>query len=318
MALSLWHDSPTISSLKSELLNLPADGQLVIKSLYSLISSGTERLVATGMVPSDSFEKMSVPYMKGSFSFPVKYGYSLVGQVVNEGKYKGEFVHLLHPHQEECLVSAEDIYIFSKAIPPKRATLASNLETALNAVWDSKVSMGDKVLVAGFGMIGGLVARLLSFIPAVEVVILEVDEHRIQLGKKMGFEVVDRVQTKDFDISFNTTANETALQHCIESVGKEGVIVELSWYGEKKVTLDLGASFHHDRKKIMSSQVSSLPQDRLSRWDFKRRKDIVFDLLKNDIFDHHITDEITLMEAPDFFSTLRNNKFKGLACTIKY
>jgi threonine dehydrogenase-like Zn-dependent dehydrogenase len=318
MALSLWHDSEQKSSLHKEDFGVAGDGKLKIKSLYSLISTGTERLVASGHVPSAAFEAMAVPYMGGSFPFPVKYGYSLVGEVRTEGEYFGKIVHLLHPHQDICTVESGAVALVPGNIPAKRAILASNLETALNATWDARLGIGDKVLVAGFGMIGALLARVISFMPAVELIVLEKDPKRMSFAKKMGFNVVDKMTDHDYDVAFNTTSNEMALQQCIDAVGAEGRVVELSWYGTKKVTVNLGGDFHYKRKQLISSQVSQIPADHLARWDYKRRKEVVFKLLQSELFDEHITDEIAFEDAPDFFDTLRNGSFDGLGCCLKY
>jgi len=318
MNLALWHNSDFTSELKEEKISTIGIGQIEIKSLFSLISTGTERLVARGEVPKSSFEFMKVPYMKGDFSFPVKYGYSLVGEVISKGEFYGKIVHLLHPHQDKCLVAESDVMFVPNEIPAKRATLASNVETALNAVWDAQISIGDKVLIAGFGMIGSLLARVLSFMPEVEVVIMEKDVNRVKMGQKMGFTFIDNPKKSYFDVVFNTTSNEKALQTLIESVGLEGKIIEMSWYGKKNVNINLGADFHYHRKQIISTQVSKLPADKQSRWDYKRRKEVVFKLLKSPLFDEHITDVLAFTETPAFFDELRKGGVLGLGYCIEY
>lgn len=318
MNRALWHDSSEHSALKQVGMETPLGKQLQVKSLYSLISTGTERLVAKGQVPETAAKAMKVPFMKGDFSFPVKYGYSLVGEVINDGPMVGRKVHLLHPHQEIVVVDQADIFVIPENVPAKRATLASNLETAVNAVWDGGVSVGDRVMVAGFGMIGSLVARLIKMVPGVDLKVLEKDENKRFLGKQMGFDMVDNFDPAYFDIAINTTASGNALQLCIESVGQEGRVVELSWYGTREVTLKLGADFHYQRKQIISSQVSHIPSDRISRWDYRRRKEVVFKLLQTEEFDNHITNVIPFEETPAFFNQLRNNEFDGLGCCIEY
>ena len=318
MSLALWHNSDFTSELKEEKNSKIDIDQIEVKSLFSLISTGTERLVASGEVPVSSFEFMAVPYMKGNFSFPIKYGYSLVGKVTSVGKLYGKIVHLLHPHQGKCLVKEVDVMIVPDEIPAKRATLASNVETALNAIWDAEISIGDKVLIAGFGMIGSLLARVLSFMPEVEIVIMEKDANRVKMVQKMGFTFIDDPEPSYFDVAFNTTSNEKALQIAIQSVGLEGKIIEMSWYGTKNVNINLGADFHYHRKQIISSQVSKIPSDKQSRWDYKRRKEVVFKLLKSPLFDEHITDVLTFAETPAFFDKLRAGGVSGLGYCIEY
>lgn len=319
VANSLWHISETTSNLQTASLDKFGTDYLLIKSLYSLISTGTERLVASGKVPSSMHESMAVPNMDGSFEFPIKYGYSLVGEVLSKGDLEGQLVHLLHPHQDVLQADKASISLVPKDIPAKRAALASNMETAINAVWDSGVSVGDKVVVCGFGMIGGLVARLLSLMPAVEVVIIEKNTYRIQQAKDMGFSV-NPSNLEGFDYSFHTSGSSTGLQTCIEAVSMEGKIIELSWYGTKSVEVQLGASFHQQRKQIISSQVGQVPFSKSARWDYKRRKAVVWELLKNPVFNRHITDEVAFVDSPVFFEALRKGKVldKGLGWVIKY
>ncbi|MFK7979418.1 MAG: zinc-binding alcohol dehydrogenase [Saprospiraceae bacterium] len=316
---ALWHISPSESSLQEESLSTPLSHQLLIKSLYSLVSTGTEKLVATGQVPSSMHQLMRVPSMGGAFSFPVKYGYSLVGKVVSEGIFMGQLVHLLHPHQAALVTDSADVSLVPPNIPAKRAALASNMETALNAIWDSGVSIGDKVVVCGFGMIGGLVARLLSLMPAVEVVVLEKNAYRIQQATNMGF-LVNPTDLSNFDYSFHTSGSSKGLQACIEAVGMEGKIIELSWYGTKSVQLQLGADFHYHRKQIISSQVGHVPFTKNARWDYVRRKAVVWKLLKNPVFDAHITDEVPFGESPAFFAALRQGDLltEGLGWVFRY
>ncbi len=318
MNRALWHNSSEHSALKQVELGMLSENQLQVKSLYSLISTGTERLVAKGLVPETAAKAMKVPYMEGDFKFPVKYGYSLVGEVMSDGPLIGRKVHLLHPHQEMVLVDQEDVFVIPENVPALRATLASNLETAVNAVWDGGISVGDRVLVAGFGMIGSLIARLISMMPAVELKVLEKDEKKRQSGTEMGFEMLEDFESGYFDVSVNTTSSGDALQLCIESVGQEGRIVELSWYGTSEVSLKLGADFHYQRKQIISSQVSRIPAVRTSRWDYQRRKAVVFELLQLEAFDSHITQVIPFEETPAFFNKLRNDEFNGLGCCIAY
>ncbi len=319
IANSLWHISKAASKLQKKPLEQLGNDFFLIKGLYSLISTGTERLVASGKVPRSMHQSMAVPNMGGDFDFPIKYGYSLVGQVLSKGDMEGQLVHLLHPHQDLLQAEKKSFSIVPKGIPAKRAALASNVETALNAVWDSGVSVGDKVVVCGFGMIGGLVARVLSFMPAVEVVILEKNKYRIQQATQMGF-TVNPSDLENYDYSFHTSGSSAGLQTCIEAVGMEGKIIELSWYGTKAVDLQLGASFHQQRKQIISSQVGHIPFSKSARWNYQRRKAVVWELLKNQVFDAHITEEIPFANSPAFFEELRGGEIlnKGLGWVIKY
>jgi len=228
-------------------------------------------------------------------------------------------VHLMHPHQQWMRVPEEVLFLIPEGIPALRATLAANLETAINAVWEVPLSIGDRVLVAGFGIIGSLLARVLQGIPGIDLRVLEKNEERRSLAQKMGFNIQDPDKlTASYDFAFNTTANEKALQYCIDHLGFEGKVIELSWYGAQEIRLQLGAHFHQQRQQIISSQVSQLPPGRRSRWDYRRRKALVFELLKDPAFDQHLSQVIPMPEVPAFFQQLREHPIPKLGQCIKY
>jgi len=315
-AKALWHISDQSTELREA--KSTESGRCYVKALYSLISTGTERLVARGQVPYALYASMRVPYMEGEFSFPVKYGYSLVGEV-QEGPEEilGKKVHLLHPHQDYCQVETHELTVLPDEVPAIRATLASNVETALNAVWDSGVSVGDRVLVVGFGVIGSLTARLLKSIAGVEVWVYDLDLKRAELARDMGFHPVERMRY-DFDLAFHCSSSSQGLQSCIDHVGFEGKVIELSWYGEQAVSVQLGGSFHQQRKQIISSQVSSIPPSHRARWDFARRKALVMELLKDPHYEQHLGETIPFEQAPALFNDLRKGSLSALSWVIDY
>ncbi len=318
-AKSLWHIDPTQSEIRKEILPEIKEGELRIKTIYSLVSQGTETLVALGKVPTILWKDMTVPYMKGSFSFPVAYGYSVVGRV-EEGaeEWLGKVIHCMHPHQDYFIINKNDVHFLPDSVSPLKATLASNLETAVNAVWDAQVQIGDRILLFGFGLIGALTALVLKEIPGVKIQVVEINEQRKAKAISLGFDCENIPDKNKYDICFNTTGNEKALQQAIESAGKEGKIVEMSWYGNKAVSLNLGHSFHSHRKQIICSQVSKIPSVKSARWDYKRRKDLVFDILKSESFDMLI-ESVTLFNAtPLLFQNLRENKKTSICKIIKY
>lgn len=313
-ALALWHDDIQSSSLHTHELEWEG-GKLLVRSAYSLISAGTEKLVASGQVPDELSLQMAVPYMEGDFSLPVKYGYSLVARVEKgPSPWVGRHVHLLHPHQSLCVVRPEDCTPLPEKLPLQRATLASNLETALNAMWDAGLAAGDRVLVVGFGTIGALLALLARRHPAVEVVVSETDQARRDRAIDLGFSLYDPTAGA-FDLAFHASASAEGLQQCIDAVGKAGKVLEMSWYGKKKVAIRLGGSFHADRKQLISSQVSSLPAVKKTRWTFARRKRVVLELLMDDAWDALLDPPEPFFRSPDLFEGLRSgmsNKFSYL------
>ncbi len=182
----LIHDSSTSTQLVPVKIN--TRGKIIIKAQYSMISLGTEKLVAKGRVSNDYFEYMKVPYMDGNFNLPCTYGYSLVGEYYSSNSLS-KSVHILHPHQDFALVNAADLYELTSIIDGYKATFASNMETAVNAVWDSEVKPRERVLVAGLGSVGIFTAFCLKEIGKARVVVLEEDPLRQALAENLGFEI---------------------------------------------------------------------------------------------------------------------------------
>ncbi|NBC83496.1 MAG: dehydrogenase [Bacteroidetes bacterium] len=316
----LWHRSKSETIIQSSEKELTT-GQLLLKSQYSLISQGTEKLVAQGLIPKELHHDMKVPYMQGEFTFPCMYGYSLVGTIIDGNEaLTGKMVHVLHPHADYTIVNQQDVFEIPSAIPPERAVLASNMETVLNAVWDGGVAMGDRVLISGFGMIGALLAITLKNYPELELFVHEVNQQRKQFAASLGLDVIT-TQNKlpdHVDIAFNCSASEEGLQTCINYTSANGTIVEMSWYGQKPVQINLGGTFHYGRKRIISSQVSRIPLHKQAQWDVKRRKELVFKLLKQHIYDKLITKYIHFNDVPGFFNDLRQNKIPEPGVVIQY
>jgi threonine dehydrogenase-like Zn-dependent dehydrogenase len=288
--------------------------------MCSAISPGTERLVFSGRVPPSLHESMKCPYMGGDFSFPVKYGYSLVGRVVSgAAPLIGKIGHVLHPHQERCVVRASDVYVFPENIPPQRAALASNMETAVNALWDSRMSLGDRALVVGFGAVGALVARLAAGVPGSELWVVDSEPAKVELARRMGFSACAPQELRGlFDVVFQASASASGLELALASSGFEGRVIELSWYGTEGVSLPLGREFHQRRLKIVSSQVSSLSPAQGARWDFGRRKGLVFRLLQDPWFDGHSSEVVPFADLPEAYPKTMRSPNPGLGYIIKY
>jgi hypothetical protein len=301
---ALWFTAPGKAELRLEPVVTPELGEFcTIQTLYSAISEGTERLVLAGKVLPDLHQSMRVPYMGGNFSFPVKYGYSLAGVVENgPANLIGAVVHLLHPHQDICCVRVADVFRIPEDVPPRRAVLASNMETAVTAIWDARPVVGERILVVGFGSIGALIAQILRGMPGVDLRIAELDDSRSRSARELGFRTELPGPDVKFDLAFHTSGSASGLQESIDCVGFEGRIVDVSWYGSAETTLRLGGTFHSQRKTIVASQVSNLPSFQTPRWDRVRRKELVFSLLSDPAFDFLQNREIAFDRLPDFFN----------------
>lgn len=314
----LWH-SLTHSEIRPHEAEA-GEGLLAVKALYSLISLGTEKLVTTQKLNGVTYEKMKTPHQAGKFGKYFTYGYSMVGQVIDDSALAGKYVHLMHPHQEVALVKREDVSALPELKDLRVAALSSNMETAANAIWDSECSLGDKTLIIGYGTIGALTAAIIKKSAAHELYVIEKEPYRFNECKRHGFNAHTNPDElpDDFDIVFNASGHPDGLQLAIDKAGYEGKIVELSWFGLQKAALSFGEKFHYNRLKIVSSQVSNIPAQKLPRWNFARRKALVFNLLQELELSRLITREVKFSEAPAFFDELRQGKVKDIGVVINY
>lgn len=305
-------------AVPSPVLTKPCDA--VVRALWSGISRGTERLVFEGRVPESEHERMRAPFQRGDFPFPVIYGYCMVGEVEDGPRdLLGKAVFALHPHQSRFVLPADALTVLPGDLPPRRATLAANMETALNALWDGGVGPGDRVAVVGGGVLGGLVAGLCGAMPGVETVLIDRNAARRTLADDMN--VIFRPPAdapSDCDIVFHTSSSASGLETAIRCAGFEGAVVEMSWHGEGRVPVPLGGAFHSRRLRLLSSQVGHVSPARRARWSHARRLAKALDLLRDGRFDALLTGEVAFAELPGALPALLAPDAPGLGTVVRY
>ncbi len=321
-----WNDGEI--SLRTGSLPRVQEGFVRVDTLFSGVSRGTERLVFRGEVPPSEFERMRCPNQSGEFPFPVKYGYALVGRITDGASdLHHKRVFALHPHQSAALVRRDNVVVVPDHVPSRRAVLAANMETALNVVWDSGLSLGDTVVVVGGGVVGLLITRLCGKVPGVQVWCVERDEGRRELVEALGGRFCSAANWSDLqshplsraaDVAINASASQEGLATAIEAVGVEGRVIEASWYGTKQVSVALGGHFHAGRISLVSSQVGRIPPARAPRWDYARRLDTAMRLLDDAALDDLFTSEIALADVPTQLPSLFDPVRPELAIAIRY
>lgn len=319
LSRQFWLESAGVGAIREVKLSEPGDEWCRIESEFTAVSPGTERLVALGQVPEEAKATMRCQYMKGDFCFPVQYGYSLVGRcVAGPRELIGRRVHTMHPHQDVCYVEAGAVFPVPHDVPAQRATLASNMETAVNAIWDSEAKAGERAAVIGFGIVGSLTARVFAMIPGTEITIVDSISKKREMAATLGFAAEAKVEPGSCDLAFECSGSPHGLQTAMDAVGAEGRVIVLSWYGNRDTVLRLGSDFHYGRKRIISSQVSRLPPAMAVRWDYRRRKELVFRVLQSEVFDKHVTHVFPFDELPHFFHSLCRGDFHGLSVAVQY
>jgi NADPH:quinone reductase-like Zn-dependent oxidoreductase len=296
----LWYVGVGRAEIRSEPLPAPGSGEVQVRALHGAVSRGTERLVMAGLVPASEFDRMRAPFMAGTFAFPVKYGYSTVG-VVTQGPaaLKGRIVFALHPHQRVFNVPTEAAVVLPDAVPPRRAVLAANMETALNAVWDAQPAPADRIAVVGAGVVGALVAWLCGQLPGAHVTLIDVEASRAEIARELGiaFATPDNAP-RDCDLVVHASGTAAGLATSLDLAGMEAPILELSWYGADEVAAPLGGAFHSRRLKVLSSQVGQVAPSHRARWTPRRRLAAALDLLADPRLDTLLAPAIQFHDLP--------------------
>jgi threonine dehydrogenase-like Zn-dependent dehydrogenase len=264
---------------------------------------------------------MRCPNQEGAFPFPVKYGYCATGVVeVGPGELVGRTVFCLHPHQDHFNAAVASLLPVPDGVPARRATLTANMETALNALWDAGAGPGDRIVVVGAGVVGLLVAALAARLPGADVTSVDVDESRRPIVQSLGARFARPQQVPgDADIVFHASATAAGLDTAINCAGFEGIIVEMSWYGDKPVQVDLGGAFHSRRLKLVSSQVGHVSPGRRPRWTHRRRVEAAVGLLAAmPALDALVAEEIAFEDAPRELPRILGPAGHGLAPLIRY
>jgi len=299
MPKALWYVGPGIAELREEAV-APGPDDVLVRAQFGAISRGTEALIFAGRVPASEYQRMRAPHMGGTFPFPVKYGYAVVGRVESGvSDLRGRMVFALHPHQDVFALPASAVASLPDDVPPSRAVLAANMETALNAVWDGAPGPADRIAVVGAGVVGALVAFLCARLPGTEVTLVDVAPERAALAQALGVRFAPAGDApKDCDLVFHASGAAAGLATAFELAGDEARIIEMSWYGSGEVALPLGGAFHSRRLALISSQVGKVAPSHRSRWTPARRLRAALALLGDPRLDALLAPAIRFADLP--------------------
>jgi NADPH:quinone reductase-like Zn-dependent oxidoreductase len=319
-ATAYWTTAAGHGELRRHELHEPAADEALVRALHSGISRGTELLVHRGGVPPQVAERMRAPFQEGALPGPVKYGYLSVG-LVEQGPpaLLGRTVFCLYPHQDRYVVPASALTPVPDGVPPARAVLAGTVESAVNAVWDAAPRLGDRVAVVGAGMVGAAVAAVLRTFPLGRLELVDVDERRREVADRLGvaFATPDAAG-EGCDLVVHCSATGAGLSRGLELLGDEGELVELSWYGDRAVSVDLGGAFHARRLRITASQVGAVAAARRPRRTHGERMALALDILRDDGFDALLSGHIAFEDLPAAMDRLAQGDLDALCYVVNY
>ncbi|MBB4905516.1 zinc-dependent alcohol dehydrogenase [Actinophytocola algeriensis] len=318
MERAFWLREPGHGEIRTVELPAPGDGDVLVRTVYSAVSRGTESLVFRGGVPASQHDIMRAPFQEGEFPAPVKYGYLNVGEVEQgPGELLGRTVFCLYPHQTRYVVPATAVTVVPDRVPAARAVLAGTVETALNAVWDAAPQVGDRLAVVGAGMVGASVAAILGRLPAVRVQLVDIDPARAKIAEAIGVDfAVPGDALGDCDLVVHASASAAGLGRALELLRPEGVCVELSWYGDRPVAVPLGEWFHSRRLTIRGSQVGTISPNRPR--SYGERLAVALELLADPGFDALVTAECRFDELPAALPAMISDEPSALCLRVTY
>ena len=317
IAQALWYVAPGRAEIREEKLAAPGPGEVRVRALFGALSRGTEALVLAGRVPESEFVRMRAPFMGGGFPFPVKYGYATVGRIENGPEEQlGRIVFALHPHQHLFNIPESAIVTLPETVLPQRAVLTANMETALNAVWDSAAGPADRIAIVGAGTVGALVAFLCGGLAGAEVMLVDINERRAELAQKLGVRFAKPDTAKgDCDLVVHASGTAEGLRTALALAGEEATVLELSWYGDTPVTAPLGGAFHSRRLRLISSQVGQVASSHRPRWTHSRRLAAAVALLADSRLDALLAPMVSFYDLPRRLPDILDAR-NGVVCQL--
>ena len=329
---AVWFSAERTPVVQSEKISTPGSDEFTVEALASLISPGTELQVYRGQISADT--DLGLETCRGTFAFPVKYAYQVVGTVVEAGSdvplTVGEQVFARHPHQDLFTMRYDPDLVFSLPadIDTDVATFANLADVALNAVLDNPVRIGDVVVCFGHGIVGSFCAQY-ARLTAGHLIVVDPIATRRDLALANGADeavapedalsaVMDASAGRGADVAIEVSSAPGALQQAIEVTGQEGTILVVSYYGSRAVPLVLAPEFHFRRHRIVSSQVSSVGSGLQPRWDFQRRLATVLARLADLRVPEMITHRFALDNAPDAYRLIDESPEETLGVLIDY
>lgn len=337
---SLYFVGPLGVEIREAQLSPPAPDQVLVRTLCSAISAGSELIVYRGLAPVEMPVDANISALEGTFTFPVKYGYSTVGEVISIGQdipteWKGRTVFSFHPHESHFLAAASALFPLPKSLMPEDALFLPNMETAINFLMDGQPMLGEQVIVFGQGIVGLLTTTLLALHPLARLITLDKYRLRREYSLKAGAHAsidpgeIDLIPTvlsssnsegssQGADLVYELSGSPPALDQAISVTGFNGRLVIGSWYGKRPVSLNLGGHFHRNRIRLISSQVSTINSIFLGRWNTHRRLDVAWKLLEKIHPARYITQRFPFSEASKAYEFLDRHPEESMQVIFTY
>lgn len=330
----LYFTAPKQVEIREESLPAPGADSVLVETICSAISAGTEMLVYQGRFPRELEADSVISSLRGGFRFPLAYGYACSGVIRDtgkevEGSYRDRLVFSFQPHSSHFLCKPDSLFFIPPSFSPENACFLPNMETAVNLVQDATPILGERVLVLGQGIVGLLTASLLCEYPLEALVAADCYERRRAVSPVPSDSILDpnasgfrehasRLLQGGADLTLELSGRPETLNDALALTGFSGRIVIGSWYGEKRAEIDLGGAFHRSRIRLISSQVSTIEPGLSGRWDKKRRFEAAWKALERVKPEKWITHRFSIDQADEAYKLLDENPQETVQVLIGY
>jgi 2-desacetyl-2-hydroxyethyl bacteriochlorophyllide A dehydrogenase len=331
---TLYFTAPGQVELREETLPELGAEEVLVETVCSAISAGTEMLVYQGRFPRDMETDSVISSLRGSLEYPLAYGYACVGKIKETGSQvhksmRDQLVFAFQPHTSHFIANPNSLFPIPDSLSPEAACFLPNMETAVNLVQDAAPIFGECVLVLGQGVVGLLTASLLSEFPLETLVTADCFELRRNSSPVTQRASLDpyspnfhkeamRLLNGSADLTFELSGRPETLNDALAITGFSGRIVIGSWYGEKRAEIDLGGAFHRSRIKLISSQVSTVAPELSGRWNKARRFDAAWKALERIKPEKWITHRFFIDNAKEAYRLLDENPQEAIQVVFDY
>jgi 2-desacetyl-2-hydroxyethyl bacteriochlorophyllide A dehydrogenase len=332
---SIYFIGPRQVKVRHETCPHPGSGQVLVQTLLSAISPGTEMLFYRGQFPTGIAVDEGIGALAGTFQYPLRYGYAAVGRVSVLGEsvdpsWQDRLVFAFQPHTSHFLASPGDLHIVPAGISTEEALFLPNMETAVNFVMDGAPLVGERVAVFGLGIVGLLTTAVLARFPLENLITFDLYPRRRQAALETGAtasldptesaidEKVRALLPTGADLAFELSGSPQALDRAIASTAFSGRVLVGSWYGQKRAALDLGGYFHRSRIRLISSQVTTLSPELSGRWNKERRFSVAWEMIRQINPQKWITHRFPLDQAPQAYDLLDHEAEQAIQVIFDY
>jgi 2-desacetyl-2-hydroxyethyl bacteriochlorophyllide A dehydrogenase len=337
---SVWFDNERSISAREEPIPSPGQGEVLVETHVTAISQGTEMVIYRGEAPEAMSTDTTITALKGSFAYPLKYGYAAVGKVTHvgpdvESDWIGRHVFAFHPHESHFVEKVTQLHVLPSNVSPEEAVFLPNMETALTLALDGSPLAGEQVVVFGQGIVGLLLTAILGRFPL--IFLATIDNYPIRrdfsemVGARLSLDpddskTLDRLAAaltgsgfyQGADLVYEISGNPRALGQAVEVTGYNGRILLGSWYGTKKTELFLGGDFHRKRILLISSQVSTISPQLSGRFAKPRLLALAWQMIMELKPSRFITHRFHISKAAEAYRLLDEAPGGALQVLITY